>query len=226
MSTPPHPPTRRRENTRAQLVAAAAEVFAQKGVAAATVDDLVAAAGYTRGAFYSNFSTKEEVFYEVFDKLSETLLTQVRGVLAEMPAVDPDVATSAGVAALADVMDVVQDALHPYDRQWYLIQTEYALMALRNDEARAGFVRHRRRFRSQLGALLGEVLHACGRRPSVPLEELAEHVAALYVNALELASLADEEAAQARDAHEAPTDAAASTPVYRALLDGLSEPVA
>ncbi|MDI9589364.1 MAG: TetR family transcriptional regulator, partial [Acidobacteriota bacterium] len=56
------PEKRKRSHTRQKLVSAAAQVFADKGVAGATVDDLVKAAGFTRGAFYSNFSTKEEVF--------------------------------------------------------------------------------------------------------------------------------------------------------------------
>lgn len=228
MSAPAHPTTRRRENTRAQLVAAAAEVFADKGVAAATVDDLVAAAGYTRGAFYSNFSTKEEVFYELFDKLAETLLAQARAVLAEASPLlgppDPD-RPACGLDDMPDLMEVVREALHPYGRQWYVLQTEYSLLALRSEEARAGFVRHRRRFRRQLGELLVEVLGACGRRPSVPPDELAESVAALYLTTLELQSLGEQEAAQARAAGE--DDAALPAPssaAYRVLLDGLSEP--
>lgn len=227
MSAPVQHTTRRRENTRAQIVAAAAEVFADKGVAAATVDDLVAAAGYTRGAFYSNFSTKEEVFYELYDTLAETLLAQARTVLAEasplLEAPDP-ARVGCGLEDMPDLLDVVREALHPYGRQWYLLQTEYALLALRNEDARAGFVRHRRRFRRQLGELLVEVLAACGRRPVVPADELAESVAALYLTSLELASLGEEELAQALESGEDVGAPAPSSSVYRVLLDGLSEP--
>ena len=61
--------TRRKENTRAKLVRASLDVFVEKGIDGATVDDLVKAAGFTRGAFYSSFSSKEEVFIALFDEV-------------------------------------------------------------------------------------------------------------------------------------------------------------
>lgn len=66
--------TRRRENTRTKLVRASLEVFVEKGIDGVTVDDLVSAAGFTRGAFYSNFSSKEEVFTELFDEVTAELI--------------------------------------------------------------------------------------------------------------------------------------------------------
>ena len=66
--------TRRRENTRAKLVRASLDVFVEKGIDGATVDDLVKAAGFTRGAFYSSFSSKEEVFSALFDEVTDELL--------------------------------------------------------------------------------------------------------------------------------------------------------
>src|SRR5690606_15416818 len=65
--------TRRRENTRAKLVRASLDVFVEKGIDGATVDDLVKAAGFTRGAFYSSFSSKEEVFSALFDEVTDEL---------------------------------------------------------------------------------------------------------------------------------------------------------
>jgi AcrR family transcriptional regulator len=61
------PPTRltrseRRAQTRAALLDAAARVFVDRGFAGASVEAIAAEAGYTRGAFYSNFATKEELF--------------------------------------------------------------------------------------------------------------------------------------------------------------------
>jgi AcrR family transcriptional regulator len=55
----------RKAQTRAELVRAAARVFARKGYHAASVDDLAEEAGFTKGAFYSNFETKEDVFVEL-----------------------------------------------------------------------------------------------------------------------------------------------------------------
>jgi AcrR family transcriptional regulator len=52
----------RRSQTRAALLDAAARVFVDRGFAGASVEAITAEAGYTRGAFYSNFSSKEELF--------------------------------------------------------------------------------------------------------------------------------------------------------------------
>src|ERR1700723_463386 len=54
-----------REQTRAQIVEAAATVFEQRGIGAATIDAIVAAAGLTRGAFYSNFDSKDDLIVAI-----------------------------------------------------------------------------------------------------------------------------------------------------------------
>ena len=56
---------RRSEETRARLLAAAREVFAAKGYEGAAVSDIASAAGFTKGAFYSSFPSKEALFLEV-----------------------------------------------------------------------------------------------------------------------------------------------------------------
>lgn len=54
-----------REYTRRVLLDAAALCIAEQGLAASSVEDIVARAGYTRGAFYSNFGSKRELFVEL-----------------------------------------------------------------------------------------------------------------------------------------------------------------
>src|SRR5699024_12302943 len=75
---PESPGTRRKENTRARLVRASLDVFVDEGIDGATVDDLGRAAGFTRGAFYSNFSSKEEVFSALSATVPEALLGLAR----------------------------------------------------------------------------------------------------------------------------------------------------
>ena len=53
------------ERTRADLLAAARRVFAAKGYEGAAVGDIAAEAGYTKGALYSNFDSKEAIFLEI-----------------------------------------------------------------------------------------------------------------------------------------------------------------
>jgi len=59
---------RRLEHTRSLLLDAAEEVFAAKGFMAASVDDIAHAAGYTKGAVYKHFATKEDLFLAVSDR--------------------------------------------------------------------------------------------------------------------------------------------------------------
>ena len=54
-----------RDQTRQRLLDAAQKLIARKGLSAASVEDIAAAAGYTRGAFYSNFSSKGDLFIEL-----------------------------------------------------------------------------------------------------------------------------------------------------------------
>jgi AcrR family transcriptional regulator len=56
----------KRERTRARLVEAAAEVFAEKGFHAATLDDVARVAGLTKGAIYGNFRSKDDLLLATF----------------------------------------------------------------------------------------------------------------------------------------------------------------
>jgi AcrR family transcriptional regulator len=54
-----------RDQTRQRLLDAAQKLIAKKGLSAASVEDIAEAAGYTRGAFYSNFNSKGDLFIEL-----------------------------------------------------------------------------------------------------------------------------------------------------------------
>jgi AcrR family transcriptional regulator len=58
----------RQAQTRQDLIDAAERVFVEKGFVASSVETIAAEAGYTRGAFYSNFSSKEELFAELLQQ--------------------------------------------------------------------------------------------------------------------------------------------------------------
>lgn len=59
---------RRRENTRQRLLEAALSVFAQRGYERATVDAIVQEAGFSKGAFYVHFESKEDLFWTMFEE--------------------------------------------------------------------------------------------------------------------------------------------------------------
>ena len=68
--------------TRQRLVLAAQSIFIDKGFIAASVEDITAMAGYTRGAFYSNFGSKSELFLEILKHDHEATRRDLSGVVA------------------------------------------------------------------------------------------------------------------------------------------------
>jgi AcrR family transcriptional regulator len=72
-------PTRaeKQAQTRAQLIDAAARVFARRGFQAATVEEIAEHAGYSHGAVYSNFAGKEELFLAVFERYMSLRIDEV-----------------------------------------------------------------------------------------------------------------------------------------------------
>src|ERR671911_502604 len=76
--------SRRREATRQKLLDAAAQVFAEVGLDAASVETICERAGFTRGAFYSNFESKDELFLEMLARLGEEQLAAVEDRLREL----------------------------------------------------------------------------------------------------------------------------------------------
>lgn len=78
-------PTRRREETRRRLVQAAIEEFSRRGVDATSVEHLCQAAGFTRGAFYSNFATKDDLCVAVMRHVADEQIRQHSDALANAP---------------------------------------------------------------------------------------------------------------------------------------------
>jgi AcrR family transcriptional regulator len=69
-----------KDQTRQRLLDAAQAIFMKKGFVAASVEDIAGAAGYTRGAFYSNFRSKNELFLELLRRDHETMQAGLRAI--------------------------------------------------------------------------------------------------------------------------------------------------
>ena len=67
----------RREKTRQDLLTAAEACFVTRGFHATSVDEVAEQAGYTKGAVYSNFASKEDLFFGVYERRVEHVLTEV-----------------------------------------------------------------------------------------------------------------------------------------------------
>ncbi|WP_429589713.1 TetR/AcrR family transcriptional regulator [Sphingomonas zeicaulis] len=73
------------EGTRAKLIAAARRAFATKGYAAASMDDLTAEAGLTRGALYHNFGDKKGLLQAVIEQIDAEMLARQHAVQERAP---------------------------------------------------------------------------------------------------------------------------------------------
>ena len=69
-----------KDQTRQRLLDAAQAMFMKKGFVAASVEDIAQAAGYTRGAFYSNFRSKPELFLELLRRDHEVMQAGLRAI--------------------------------------------------------------------------------------------------------------------------------------------------
>ena len=75
-----------RELTRSALLDAAAAAFADHGVDGASIDDIAARAGFSRGAFYSNFADKTDLLIALCDaRLAAFAATELPAILAAPP---------------------------------------------------------------------------------------------------------------------------------------------
>ena len=100
------PPTRKAEQseaTRAALVAIARRLFAERGYAKVGTEEIVRAAGVTRGALYHHFSGKEDLFRAVYEDVERELVEQI--ATGAMSAGDPFAALQAGAQAFLDACE-------------------------------------------------------------------------------------------------------------------------
>src|SRR5215217_505892 len=73
----------KRERTYKELISAAEKLFIERGFHASTVDEIAFEAGYTKGAVYSNFASKEDLFFAVYERRAERALAEIEEVLSE-----------------------------------------------------------------------------------------------------------------------------------------------
>jgi AcrR family transcriptional regulator len=71
------------EQTRERVIGAAEALFVERGFHASSVGDIAAAAGFTKGAVYSNFASKEDLFFAVYERRVELRVAEMERVLAE-----------------------------------------------------------------------------------------------------------------------------------------------
>ncbi|KUN86093.1 TetR/AcrR family transcriptional regulator [Streptomyces griseoruber] len=128
--------TRRRVRTRANLLDAAFAVFAAKGFGRVSIEEVCEAAGYSRGAFYSNFGTLDELFFALYRERADLIAQQVADALAGE---GPDLDVPASVDRVTEVLLL--------DLDWLLVKTDFLVHAARDPAVAQTLLEQRARLR-------------------------------------------------------------------------------
>jgi len=125
--------------TRRGLLKSARLIFARDGFQACRIEDIAAATGHTRGAFYAHFETKAELFFALLQEEVDKHARRIRTVLEGRETVQDRVA-----------------ALHDYyarciaDREWGMLVLEFKLFAARHPKLRPQLAAIHRRIRASM----------------------------------------------------------------------------
>lgn len=186
MDGPPEPAPRvPRAEVRRRLLAAAARVFAERGYADSRLDDVARAAGFTKGAVYSNFGGKQDLFAAVLSDRSDH---EFASAALERSAAPED----AVVAIARRIARRVTE-----DTQRGRLGLEFAAHATRHGPTAVAVRRMRRTQRETVTALVTELTERYGVRLTTRPETVALTLHCL-TNGLSMEHLADPEAVDAR----------------------------
>lgn len=168
------PVSARRAATRARLAEAAVRVFARKGVDGASVEEICDEAGFTRGAFYSNFESKNELCIDVIQRsLDRTMDALTR----ELPKVTAAALPMDGKLDLALQMFTSTVSTDP---DTILAIAEIRLQAARDPALRPAYRALNESMAPQIKQLVTEVMQANGVHLDIPVEDLLGIMRTLY----------------------------------------------
>jgi len=173
--------------TRRRLLAAAEKTFARDGFEAARLEDIAGLAGYTRGAFYAHFHSKEDIFFALLEDWVRARIGEVNALLAKQE-------------SPAKRLEAVRRhyAQTAKDRRLALLALEFKLFAIRHPEAHARLRARQRRIRHSAGDLLVRI--AASTKRSLPVASTGAAAALgalanglLMENLVDSATLSDED---------------------------------
>ena len=153
----------RRATTRRGLLRAAERLVAERGFAAASLADIAAAAGVSKGAVYHHFQSKDELLLALLDqRFAERIDAAER--IAAVP----------GPAAAQRLVEEI-----PFDRRWNLLFLEFAVRAARDDDFRIEFRRRLERLRVESARRIERFLADQGIESALSPSDLALVVGSL-----------------------------------------------
>ena len=158
-----------RDQTRTRLLDAAEKVFVERGFHAASVDEVAEEAGYSKGAVYSNFENKDELFLAVLERRVDSRALAVGDLVPD----DKPITEQAEQAGDAFLEVFLQQS------QWSLLLMEFATYAARHPKLREQFALRNRRMRDAMAKLIEHHLGALGLQSTMSSADLATVLFAL-----------------------------------------------
>jgi AcrR family transcriptional regulator len=155
----------KQQRTREALLEAAASIFAERGLVGASLDDVAAAAGYTKGAFYANFKSKEELFLVMLDERFARELDRLDRALSGTG--EP---TEEARAAAADFIHFASDD------DWPRLYFQFVAHAARHEEFRQALAARQRAMRERLAEIFKRWKEGFAVAPPIPIEEITAMV--------------------------------------------------
>jgi AcrR family transcriptional regulator len=148
--------------TRAKLLRSAGTLFCRHGLEQTSVDEIAQDAGYTKGAFYSNFKSKEELFLAMLDEKFGEEIERIERALGTDETPD-EAARHAG----EDLMRFMRS-----DPEWERLYLEFVAYAGRNDEFRQELLTRCRAMEERLADVYRRWNEAIGIEPPIPIEDI------------------------------------------------------
>ena len=152
----------KQQRTRGALLRSASKLFCRRGLEGTSIDDVAEAAGYTKGAFYANFKSKEELFLVMLDEKFSRELERIDRALAGTDEPDEEARTAAA--------DYIQFA---GDDEWPRLYFEFAAHAARNEEFRQELATRQRAMRDRLVKVYERWSKDFPADPPIPLADIA-----------------------------------------------------
>jgi AcrR family transcriptional regulator len=153
----------KQEETRSSILRSAAKLFCRKGLEGASVEDVAQDAGYTKGAFYSNFKSKEELFLVMMDEKFGAELERIDRLLAGTG----EPREEANAAAQDFVRYVYSDP------EWPRLYFEFVAYAARNEDFRQELATRHRALRARLADVYERWSANFTTQPPVPIADIA-----------------------------------------------------
>jgi AcrR family transcriptional regulator len=174
---------RRLERTRTLLLDAAEEVFAEKGFIPATLDDIAKAAGYSKGAIYKYFATKEELFLAASDRYWRRYFDNFAEVMSS--------ASQVGAHELEEIAERWGQLSRDRGPEHAALGVEFNLYLLRNPEARKRVADKRSEVVAELTKYIVTGIDRLGASLLIPPSTFA-HILIATTDAVEMGSHLDD----------------------------------